>query len=228
MTLSGFNYAEFLIVNLEVILRHVHISLSYWKIDSTLSSATFSFSCGLWDKKFIQVVSNLSASSVTEFPLLFFNSLTKSLLSSLVPFFSLTTFIVVVLISMLLCCFFSFSLRRQTLSIFFLSSYLHVSFLAGPCKLLSYFCICTTEFLLNPKLPEPSKSIFCCKCYTRLLQSSSPISSLELSPTASLLLTQKSAICTGFLRFGVNPDVSSSDAAIFTGTPMCSTCSGSG
>lgn len=35
-TLSGFNYVGFLIINLDVILRNVHISLSYWKIYSTL------------------------------------------------------------------------------------------------------------------------------------------------------------------------------------------------
>lgn len=86
-SLSGFNYAEFLIVNLEVIVRHVRISLPHWKIYSTLYSVTFSFSCELWDKKFIQGVSNISASSVTEFPFLFFSGLSKSLLSCLVSFF---------------------------------------------------------------------------------------------------------------------------------------------
>lgn len=101
-TLSGFNYAEFLIVNLEVIVRHVRISLPHWKIYSALYSVTFSFSCELWDKKFIQGVSNISASSVTEFPFLFFSGLSKSLLSSSVSFFFfLTTFIVPIF--MLLC-----------------------------------------------------------------------------------------------------------------------------
>lgn len=86
-TLSGINYAECLIVNLEVILRHVRFSC--WKNYSTLSSVTFSFSCGLCDKKVIQSVSNNSVSSVTAFLLLFSNGLTESLLSSLDPFFFL-------------------------------------------------------------------------------------------------------------------------------------------
>lgn len=161
-------------------------------------------------KKIIQGVSNISASSVTKFPLLFFSGLPESLLSSLVTFFFLTTFIIV-LVFMLLCVAVFFILRTYVTHFFYQFSPSSLIF-SCLCKLSSYFCICSKKFLLNPKLLYTFKVFFAlyitlhhyCLCLPF------PASNFVLT------FTYKSAVDPLFLKFCVNLDVPVSNTAIFT------------